>query len=63
MRQPCKKDCPNRSPTCHSECDAYLEFFEFCKEVRKKDRQKGNVDGYIKDAVLASKKSSRNWRV
>ncbi len=23
---PCKRDCPRRSPTCHSECKEYLEF-------------------------------------
>lgn len=23
---PCKKDCPNRSSTCHSKCDLYKEF-------------------------------------
>lgn len=63
MRNPCKRDCPDRSATCHAECVKYLNYYEWCKEARKRDRQRGNIDGYVKDAVLASKRSSRNWRV
>lgn len=29
MKNPCKKDCPDRSPTCHQTCTDYLEFFEY----------------------------------
>ena len=26
MKQPCDRDCPNRSATCHGTCEAYLAF-------------------------------------
>lgn len=26
MRQPCKRDCPGRSPTCHAECEKYKAY-------------------------------------
>lgn len=26
---PCSQDCPDRSPTCHSECEKYCVFFIF----------------------------------
>ena len=28
MKNPCSKNCPGRSPTCHCECEEYLAFFE-----------------------------------
>ena len=27
-QSPCVPRCPNRSPTCHAECDKYREFAE-----------------------------------
>lgn len=63
MKNPCEKYCQLRTGTCHATCKEYNDFYEWKKEERKKKRLRGNVDGYIKDAVLASKKSSRNWRV
>ena len=40
MRKVCPKDCENRSPTCHSECERYKEFLErnkIAKEAKQKD--------------------------
>lgn len=35
MRQPCKRDCPGRSPTCHAECEKYIQFREQQQEQYK----------------------------
>ena len=32
MKAPCK-DCPERSVTCHSECEKYLAFKEYRQKV------------------------------
>lgn len=26
MRQPCDRNCPGRSPTCHAQCDKYQAY-------------------------------------
>ena len=62
MKQPCKKNCPDRSGTCHSECEQYLEFVRARHEERERIHQNKVTDGYIRDAVKASKKSSRAWK-
>lgn len=31
---PCGKECPDRSPTCHGECEKYAEFVRL-NELRK----------------------------
>lgn len=43
MNNPCRKDCPKRSPTCHCECSDYLEFFE--------ERQRENRERYISNDI------------
>jgi len=62
MKQPCKKNCPDRTSTCHSECEQYLEFVRARNEERERIRHHKVTDGYIRDAVKASKKSSRSWK-
>lgn len=39
MDNPCTKSCPDRSPTCHSECVAYLAFFKERQEERERRRE------------------------
>lgn len=36
MRQPCKRDCPGRSPTCHAECEKYKAYTEQQREDYKR---------------------------
>lgn len=62
IEQPCKKDCPNRSATCHAECEAYLQFMEHNAKERERIHNSKKVNGYIRDAVRASKKSSKAWK-
>lgn len=62
IEQPCKKDCLNRSATCHAECEAYLQFVENNAKERERIHVCKKVNGYIRDAVRASKKSSKAWK-
>lgn len=62
IEQPCKKDCQDRSATCHAECEAYLLFVEENAKQREDPHNKMKVHGYIRDAVRASKKSSKAWK-
>lgn len=59
MKSPCKKGCPDRTPTCHSECEKYLSYYEHCRARGKERRKQGDIDGYIKDAVDAHKRRAR----
>lgn len=42
MNNPCVKDCPDRSATCHAECEKYAAFAAWCEEEREK-RAKRNA--------------------
>lgn len=45
---PCKRECPERSPTCHGKCERYLEWVESRKpELEAKAAIKAAEDNYI----------------
>lgn len=62
MRNPCRKDCPDRSATCHAECIKYLDFYAWCKEAREQERQHRIPTGYIVNEVRKSKSKSLAWK-
>ena len=35
MKNPCERDCPDRSPVCHCECGRYAEYAAWCEEKRQ----------------------------
>lgn len=37
VEMPCGKDCPDRSQSCHGECERYAEFVKY-NELRKKEK-------------------------
>jgi hypothetical protein len=42
MGTPCKRDCPDRSPTCHSTCKKYREYQQtvaWQRELREAERE------------------------
>jgi hypothetical protein len=43
---PCKRDCPKRSPTCHSECKDYKDFTDYLKEIHKVKLDTARIDMY-----------------
>lgn len=54
MNNPCKKDCPDRSPTCHIKGNCkhgYDEYAEYC-ERRRQARMSGRITNeYIAEAI------------
>ena len=36
MTQPCKRDCPGRSQTCHTECEKYKAYTDQQREDYKR---------------------------
>jgi hypothetical protein len=63
MKNPCEKNCPNRSPTCHGKCEKYQLFFkERIKENEERHRINSiNYDNEIvrkavKDAIKARRR-------
>ena len=55
MMQPCKRDCPGRSPTCHAECEKYAMFTQKQAESYKKRLLDSDVKGAICDRQLRKK--------
>lgn len=46
-KNPCKRDCPERSPTCHAECERYFKWREACKaEQAEKDKKRIAENNY-----------------
>lgn len=39
MLPPCKRDCPDRSPTCHTACEKYKAYQAAVEEARVLRRQ------------------------
>lgn len=59
MKNPCKRNCPNRSPTCYGECEDYLAFNEWCIKQRKERMKYNDADSYVTDAVAKSRRKRR----
>lgn len=59
-RSPCIKECPYRSPTCHSECESYLEW----KDERDALREVINNDTriWITDRYKRKQQWFRNFK-
>lgn len=62
MKQPCEKDCPDRSATCHSTCPKWAAWERY-KEQDYARRNQGCVIRnyyYALDAKLKHKESRRS---
>jgi hypothetical protein len=44
---PCKRDCPRRNSTCHSECKDYEKYTTYLKELHKVKLDTARIDMYI----------------
>lgn len=63
MNSPCKKDCPDRSPTCHNKGNCkhgYDEFAELCERRRQARANNQIIKGYMAEAVRKNKKDKRH---
>lgn len=59
-KNPCVKDCPNRSATCHAECEKYAAFAKDreaeLRELNHKRNVESRLDGQIIDKAVKARK-------
>lgn len=44
VENPCARDCPDRTATCHAECEKYARFFAWREEQRKKRAEEKTLE-------------------
>lgn len=62
MKNPCSKNCPGRSPTCHCECEEYLAFFEERQRMNKEKQELNAINydnAFVNRAVKCAIKARR----
>lgn len=62
---PCGKNCPERSITCHGTCERYAEFWAKCEEARKKramDAGNRSMSPGLRKALVKKAARIRQWR-
>jgi hypothetical protein len=66
MKNPCTKDCPRRSPTCHSSCPDYPKYKKFLKHRKALIRKSKVYDDYrstkIRERITKELKESGKKR-
>ena len=60
MKNPCTKNCKNRSADCHSTCDRYREFFQHNRKQNEKDLQGRRAAQALSE--MSSKRAARMQR-
>lgn len=46
VENPCTKDCPERSITCHSECKRYFKFQDYNRRMKELKDKIANLYNY-----------------
>ena len=63
MKSPCKRDCPDRSTTCHAKGNCkhgYDEFVEYREQLIRERAKFNLVNGYvINNAIKIERKTKR----
>lgn len=51
VANPCAKDCPDRSPTCHSGCEKYANYAAWRESVRREKHLNAMVNQTVWDMI------------
>lgn len=62
IQNPCKRDCPERSPTCHAHCEKYLTWVESRQPELKARAQRQTAESHYLDHVTARNDRLRKFR-
>lgn len=54
----CAQDCPNRTPTCHSTCREYLEYYSDKRRDDEKRVHESNIVTYKAEARKRCKRTA-----
>lgn len=59
MKNPCTKDCPDRTPDCHCDCERYIRFAKNRREYLDHKRQQNVLNDYYYDRCA---ERNKKWR-
>ena len=59
MLSPCK-DCPDRALHCHSRCEKYQVYAEWCEAQREKRKQEQAADEAAARRIFAPRRAAAN---
>lgn len=62
IKNPCKRDCAERSPTCHAECEKYRTWVESRQPELKARAQRQTAESHYLDYVNARNERLRKFR-
>ena len=51
-RNPCEKDCPKRSPTCHAKCKEYIDWQQNHLKEQERIRKLKETDAAFADMSM-----------
>jgi len=51
MKNPCDRECPNRTPECKADCPRRAAFLESLKPLQEERRRERLLSGYQVDAL------------
>ena len=55
----CPQDCPNRTATCHAECEIYLAWFRKNAEEIKTRADRVPINNYVVESIRRMKSGQR----
>jgi len=63
MEIPCRPDCPNRRPACHSVCPEYKAYRKYLDDKNEAIRQDREVFAYTRIRNARIERSARNFKI
>lgn len=57
VNNPCRRDCPERSPKCHGACERYAEYSRNRNAINSEKYKQKQTMAYIVEAVHRNKKN------
>lgn len=59
MQNPCHKKCPERSPTCHSECERYEKFARERREMLDERKKQNVIEDYFASTAARRRRKKK----
>lgn len=56
---PCTRDCPNRHPHCHGDCEPYLAFYAWRRQENERRLRSQDADQMKISAIMKAKRLAR----
>lgn len=57
---PCKRDCPDRSATCHAECERYAAYWKQKREENEKSHIEQRSVYHVREMMVFKKSGGKN---